>query len=134
MLSAPVGRFGAGIGEHFSAELRGGIGVGDDSLSVPGVGRVNVELDRYYGAYLRGGMAATNVIYPYGIVGYNAFKIETSAPSLGKSSDTESDYAFGLGADITVARDFILNLEYMNYFNKNRNDIEGITLGVAKRF
>lgn len=131
-LNAIYGRFGTFFGDNFSGELRLGLGVGDDSVSYAGFD-VDVELKNFFGAYLRGGVPVGESFYPYAIIGYSKGKLEASA--LGESeSASESDLSFGVGADFSVAETVTINLEYMNYIDKDGGELSGFAVGIAKSF
>jgi len=133
-LIVAIGRLGKQFNENISGELRLGIGVDDDSVSVPIFGSADIELDNMYGAYLRGGFQATDSVFPYAVVGYNQIEIGVSVSGLGSDSDSDSDVAYGVGADISLSETVLLNLEYMNYYDKDGSEIAGFTVGFAKKF
>src|SRR5688500_1650459 len=54
-LTAVYGRVGTELTEYFSAELRLGAGVNDDSINVSGT-NLEVELKSFAGAYVRAGI------------------------------------------------------------------------------
>jgi len=131
-LTAVVGRLGTTFNENFSGEIRLGFGVGDDSVDVFGTD-VDVELDNMFGVYVRGGIPVTDSFFPYAIVGYT--RGEVTASALGYSeSNSESDVSFGLGADINLSQNAIINMEYMSYFDKDGTEIDGFSVGIASKF
>lgn len=132
-LTAIVGRLGTSFNENFSGEIRLGIGVGDDDVDVFGFD-ADVELDNMYGAYIRGGIAVTESFYPYAIVGYTHGKVTASVSGFGSESESESDVSFGVGADVNVTESIIVNIEYMNYLDKDGAEIDGFSIGIASKF
>lgn len=124
-LNAVYGRFGAFFNENISAEARLGLGVGDDSI-----GDVKIELDNFYGAYVRGGIPAGEVFYPYAILGYTKGKLSSSEGD----SRSDSDLSYGVGADFSVSETLKINAEYMSYMDKDEIEITGFTVGVAFSF
>lgn len=131
-ITALYGRVGMDITEYFSAELRLGTGINEDSLNVSGTS-VDVELKSFAGAYIRGGIPNTTRFFPYAILGYTYGKLEASA--FGESiSDSESDVSFGVGSDFRVNETWSINLEYINYFDKDGGELEAIALGFTTSF
>jgi len=127
-LNAIYGRFGASFNDNISAEARLGFGVGDDSVD-----GIKVELDNLYGVYVRGGIPAGEVFYPYAILGYS--KAKGTASGFGVSvSDSESDLSYGVGADFNVNETFKINAEYMSYVDKDDFELTGFSVGVAFSF
>lgn len=136
-VTAIVGRLGTGFNENFSGEVRLGFGVGDDTVTVDALGGtdVDVELDHIFGAYVRGGIPVTESFYPYAIVGYTRGKGTASSDFFDRSdSESESDVSFGVGADVGVSENIIINIEYMNYYDKDGAEVDGFSIGVASRF
>lgn len=131
-LTALYGRVGTHFNENFSGEIRAGMGVGDDSVDVLGFD-VDVELEHFFGAYLRGGFQAGPALYPYAILGYTRGEVKAS---VGGFSDTltESDMSYGVGADFSINDSTIVNLEYLSYLDKDEAEISGFTIGLAKKF
>lgn len=127
-LNAVYGRFGAFFNENISAEARLGLGVGDDSWL-----GAKVELDNFYGAYLRGGIPAGEVFYPYAILGFTKGKISVSGGGF-SDSESDSDLSYGVGADFSVSETLKINAEYMSYIDKDDFEIAGFTVGVAFSF
>lgn len=131
-LNAIYGRFGTYFGENFSGELRLGVGLGDDTVNADGAD-VKLEVENFYGVYLRGGVPIGESFYPYAVIGYTKGKLKASV--YGESfSDSESDASFGVGADFSFTDTLKLNLEYMNYIDKDGGELSGFALGLAKLF
>lgn len=135
-LNAVYGRFGAFFNENISAEARLGLGVGDDSTNYEGFD-VKAELDNYYGIYLRGGIPAGEVFYPYAVLGYTKAKVTATASAFGQSasaSESDSDLSYGVGADFAVTESLKINAEYMSYLDKDESELTGFSVGVAFSF
>lgn len=130
-LTALYGRLGTSFTENFSAEIRAGFGLGDDTVDVFGL-PVDVELNNFFGGYLLAGFD-TGSFYPYAIVGYTRSELEASA--FGTSiSETESDASFGFGADFYLSNTSSLNIEYMNYLDEDGVEIYGFGIGLSQVF
>lgn len=127
-LNAVYGRFGAFFNENISAEARLGLGVGDDSF-----GGAKVELDNFYGVYVRGGIPAGEVFYPYAVLGYTKGKTSFSGGGF-SDSNSDSDLSYGIGADFKVTESLKINAEYLSYLDKDEAEITGVSVGVAFSF
>lgn len=132
-LTAVYGRLGTNFNENFSGEIRVGFGIGDDTIDVFGTD-VGVELDSVFGAYVRGGIPVAENFFPYIVLGYSRGEVTASASGFGSDSESETDTSFGLGADIDVNSNFTINVEYMNYFDKDGAEINGFSIGLANKF
>lgn len=127
-LNAIYGRFGALFNENLSAEARVGFGVGDDTW-----GDAKVELDNFYGAYVRGGIPVGEIFYPYAILGYTKGKISVSGDG-GSASFSDSDLSFGVGADFKVSDLLKINAEYLSYVDSDDVELTGFSVGVSFSF
>lgn len=132
-LNSIYGRLGIDFNENFSGELRVGFGIGDDSVDVFGTD-VDVELDNFFGAYVRGGIPVADTFFPYIVAGFTRGEVTVSASGFGSESESETDVSFGLGADVKVSDSFILNVEYINYFDKDSVEIDGFSLSAVTNF
>lgn len=119
------GKIGTYFNENFSGEFRLGLGMTDDDFFGS-----DIEVENYYGAYLRAGIPVTDAFYPYAIAGYSNVKVGVS----GGGSDSESDFSYGLGADFALTNDMDLSIEYMRYLDKDGGEIDGIGLGLKFKF
>ncbi|MEX1033632.1 MAG: porin family protein [Cellvibrionaceae bacterium] len=124
-LTAVYGRLGTSFTDNISGEIRLGLGVGDDTIF-----GVDVELENMFGAYVRAGLPVTEVIYPYAVIGYTRGEVDVS----GFSSESESDVSFGVGVDFGLGGGMAINLEYMNYLDKDGAEVDGFAIGFAKSF
>jgi opacity protein-like surface antigen len=132
-LTALYGRLGTNFSENFSGELRVGLGVGDDSLNVLGTD-VDLSLEHMLGLYIRGGVPLGESVFPYAVIGYTRGKFELSASGLGSASASESDVSFGLGTDFKLNEGLSVNVEYMNYIDKDGGELSGFALGFTSNF
>ena len=127
-LNSISGRIGMQFNEYMSGELRVGFGIGSDEF---GDGGPDLELDYYYGGYMRLGVPVENTFYPYLVAGYTKGEVSVEGAS---ESVSESDFSIGLGTDVTFGEGMKLNVEYMNYIDKDGGQIDGFTIGVATTF
>ncbi|PHR65279.1 outer membrane beta-barrel protein [Alcanivorax sp.] len=125
-------KFGSWINrdETLGGEVRLGLGVDDDKLS----NNVDLEIDRYYGAYFRGQFPNTMPVRPYGLIG--ATYVETTEKSAFGGSDGENykDLSLGLGVDFTITKTLFINLEYMRVVDRSGDEITNLGLGLNGRF
>ncbi len=126
---ALYGRIGVDIDENFSAEIRAGAGVDDDSIF-----GVDVDLDNFFGAYIRAGVPVTEYFFPYAVLGYTRAEVTASVPGYSSESESESDVSFGAGADIKVNNNLSINVEYTNYYDKDDEKIDGISISAVTYF
>ncbi|ACV26180.1 porin family protein [Kangiella koreensis] len=119
------GKVGTYFNENFSGELRLGLGVQDDTVF-----GTDVDIDNYYGAYVRFGAPVTDGFYPYAIAGYTNTKVGYS----GGGSESESDFSYGLGADMAITNDVDFTVEYMRYLDKDAGELDGIGVGFKFKF
>lgn len=52
----------------------------------------------------------------------------------GSRSDDESDFSYGAGVNVQLARNLSGNLEYMRYYDDRDVTIDGIGLGILVNF
>lgn len=123
-------RAGAQINEAISAELRLGIGTDDSRVAVD----ADLQLKTAIGIYVRGGVQATDRIYPYIIAGWTRVKFERSIFGDGSTTASDADVSTGIGVDFSVTEKVKLNLEYMYYFDNSETEIEALSLGIIKSF
>lgn len=131
-VTAIYGRIGTNWNENFSGELRVGLGIGDDTVQLFGED-VDIQLNNFIGAYVKGGAQVNEVFYPYAILGLTRGEAEASVPGF-SVTESETDVSFGLGADFNVSESLTLNLEYMNYYDKDSAELSGFSLGFTSVF
>ena len=143
-------RLGKNYTEYFSAEMRLGLGLGDDPVKVDGEEfDANLEMREMYGVYPRGGIQVDELFYPYVIVGYRQAKLEGSVIGFGIDRfwtiNSIFSYGFGidgdlggvsygLGIDVDINNTVKGNIEYMSYFDTVGVEVAGFTLGLSKSF
>lgn len=132
-LNALGGRIGRHFNENFSGEIRAGFGVGDNSVSVISTD-VDLEINHFFGAYVRGGFQLGPSAYPYAILGYTRGEVEASISGFGSETESESDVSFGVGVDLQITENVYLNIEYMNYLDKDDAEVDGFLVGFSRRF
>lgn len=127
-LVTAYGRLGTEFSENFSGEVRLGTGIDDDTLK-----GVKVELEHFYGAYVRGGIPVGDIFFPYAVVGLTRAELQLSN-RFASTTESGTDVSFGIGTDIHLNANTNINLEYMNYYDKNDVSVDGFAVGVTYRF
>lgn len=134
-LKAVYLRGGFAFNENISAEVRLGMGVGDDTYNA-GPFDYKTELENAVGAYLRGGIAISDAFAPYVVIGYTRAETKESYRGFVSGSDSysENDLSYGVGADLAINKGLKINFEFMQYLNKDDFEADGSAIGVAKHF
>ncbi len=110
----------------FGGEFRAALGISGDQLDSNGS---ELEIDRYFGAYMRGQFPDTLPVRPYGLLGFS--RVETT---LGNTSDDYNDLSLGIGADMTVAQNVFVSLEFLRLVDRSDAEVSNLTLSVGGRF
>lgn len=135
-LGAVIAKAGAQLNPYVAAELRGGVGVTDDSATFFDV-EAELELDYLAGAYLLAGIPNETPFYPYVVAGFTKGELTFSATGPGGSvsfSESESDFSYGVGTYLAISEQVHLNAEYMNYLDKDDVEITGVSIGAKFLF
>ena len=140
--------------EVLSGEFRLGVGVGDDSNvysstfdsggnafydagEYTAVEKETIDLDKFFGLYIRASMQSSETFNPYLLFGYTKSEstvkeqvqgrriFDTNGNSVNDNPYTVTDefdldgssVSFGVGADINISPNVFLNLEYMQYID-----------------
>ncbi|MBA3981790.1 MAG: porin family protein [Alcanivorax sp.] len=118
--------------QTFGAEGRIALGVGSDTITFTDATRRRVEIDRYYGAYLRAQFPNTVPIRPYGLFGTTL--VETTERLTSSRSRRYSDISLGLGVEVDLDSNIFLSLEYLRAVDRNSSEVSNLTVGVGGRF
>lgn len=120
------GLLGYQISPNVSAE--GMLGVGANTDSVPGSG-ASLKVNNMVGAFVRAQANVTPSFAIYGRLGGAYTKLKINGVS-----DSGGSVAYGLGVSYDISKRLYLNADYMNYYDRNNQKIDGYTLGVGLRF
>lgn len=95
---------------------------------------VELEVDTVLGLYLVGQTTAGGAVSVYGIVGFTLvdFTVDVDGGILGSGSDSddESDLSYGFGANFDVSDKVSLNIEFMQYLDKDDFEASAVSVGV----
>ena len=142
--SLPVlyGRVGTRFDENFSIECRLGIGIGDDPLVYDdGFNRIVFDLgvSNFAGGFIRVDVREGEDFAPYLMGGFTRVTlkadVEVGSGVRGSAEASDSDFSFGIGADIKIAKTLSANIEYMNYYdNEFGVELKGWAIGITQSF
>ena len=133
-LTALNTRLGKHYGEYFAAEIRLGVGLGDDVIEIDGEDSIaNLEIRDMYGIYARAGARIAERFYPYALIGYSHANLEGSIDEFTSEGDF-GGVSYGIGLDVEIKRDLSANIEYINYFDSLGLELSGFSVGLAKAF
>lgn len=126
------GIVGAELHPNVAVEGMLGFGVKDDSASVLGL-PIDVEVKHTWGLFAKPKVMLADRVELYGRLGYARTKVEASGLGLNRT-DTEGDFAYGLGANINITPRAYAGLDWMQYYDKDGVKADGLTLSVGMRF
>ena len=133
-LTAIFARVGKRYTENFSAEVRLGVGLGDDEYQFDGLDTgLKLSIREFYGAYLRGGVQVAERFYPYAVVGYSQATFELGDESF-SVHENFGGVSYGAGVDVGVKQDLSANIEYMHYFDTVGIELTGFSVGLTRSF
>lgn len=127
-----TGLLGSAINENISGEVRVTLGVDDDTVG-EGILRTKLELNSMIGAYLRAGIPMGPNFTPYAVLGFTRAELDASNPYFDIDTDSDTDVSYGIGMDLSLDRKLSLNVEYMNYYDKDDSEISGFSIGIASK-
>ena len=133
-----VGRFGRFLNPNFSVEGRLGFGLDEDTQNVQEFLNIEttLEIDRLFGIYGTGHFNLTESSSIYGVLGFSSVKGIASFPSLPglESSEDNSSFSYGIGADIGIGSSWALNIEYMRYLDDDEFELDAANIGATFSF
>lgn len=120
-------RLGYSMHDVVSTELRVSTGLNDYSDS-----GFTVSIDSIVSGLLLIG-PTTGEVQPYVMMGMS--RIAATVSGYGMSvTDTDTDLAYGVGVSFFGQGDIALNLELLRYYSGSNVDVNGVTVGLLKRF
>ena len=127
-----IGRQGEG---SFGFEARIGTGLANDKAQLFGTSstEAEVDIDSIFGGYLLAHIDMTGSASVYGIIGMTMMEA-TATASLGGFSDSvsykELAPSFGLGLNVEVWDDILLNTEFISYVSSDDFSVSVFSLGI----
>lgn len=112
----------------FGGEFRAALGTSDDDIN-----NVDVEIDRFFGAYLRGQFPNSMPLRPYGLIGLT--RVETTEKAGGSSDDENyNGLSLGVGAEFTIQNNVFVSMELLSAVDSGGEEVQNFTLGIGGRF
>lgn len=112
----------------FGGEFRAALGTSDDDIN-----NVDVEIDRFFGAYLRGQFPNSMPLRPYGLIGLT--RVETTEKAGGSSDDENyNGLSLGVGAELTIQNNVFVSMELLSAVDSGGEEVQNFTLGIGGRF
>lgn len=112
---------------NFAVEGMAAFGTSDDSDN-----GFTSKLRHQYGVFAKPKYAFDN-FEVFGRVGWVQSKIRTSSAA-GTVSDSEGDFAWGLGANYNINPRTYVGIDYLRSYDKGSTKVDGVTIGVGFRF
>ncbi len=128
-LGALTGTIGYGVHENLAVEGMLAFGVNDDK-----VGGAKVELEHSYGLFAKPRIMLSPNFELFGRLGYVESKLKTSAPGFSSLTDTDGDWAYGLGGNYYFDRNTYVSANYLRFYDKDGVKADGVTIGVGMKF
>lgn len=128
--------YGIRYNPYVAAELRMGMGLGDDSVNVAGTA-VEVELKQLLGAYLQLGIPLSENVYPYVLLGASHVKATASvAERMGRvtASEERDSVSYGFGVALDLGDELSVRLESTRYTDKDNLEMDGLSMGFSREF
>lgn len=116
-----------------AAEGRVGLGITDDGIRFTDDSRATVEIDRYFGGYLRAQFPDTLPIRPYGLLGVTRVETTESRQQRDRSR-SYSDLSLGMGAEATLDHNIFLALEYQRAADRDTEEVSLFSISIGGRF
>jgi opacity protein-like surface antigen len=133
---AVVGYLGYDLNDNLALEGSLTLGVGSADTTVNGASQsnpVSTKIDHGYGVYLKPKVRINESVEVFGRLGYTQGK-STSSTATVSSSETKSDWAYGLGMSYALSTKTYLTATWMRLYDKDSTKSNGLTVGVGYRF
>lgn len=133
---AVVGYLGYDLNDNLALEGSLTLGVGSADTTVNGASQsnpVSTKIDHGYGVYLKPKVRINESVEVFGRLGYTQGK-STSSTETVSSSETKSDWAYGLGVSYALSTKTYLTATWMRLYDKDSTKSNGLTVGVGYRF
>ena len=131
-----VGYIGYDLHDNLAIEGSLILGVGSADTKVNGASQskpVSTKIDHGYGVYLKPKVRVNQSVEVFGRLGYTQGK-STSSTATVSSSETKSDWSYGLGVSYALSTKTYLTATWMRLYDKDSTKSNGLTVGVGYRF
>ena len=126
------GVLGSQLNDNVALELRAGTGFSDGDVTFLNT-KIDIELKKYVGAYVKIGAPVNESFYPYAIAGYTRAELRLSSGGF-SDSESDSDVSLGLGARFGASSDVNFAVEYIRYYDKSGEELGGLSGNVVWSF
>lgn len=129
-----TGLFGYQITPNIAVEGLLGFGAGKDELKLGSASSgVQGKVKNAVGVFFKPSVAVSDSIDLFGRIGWVRSEMELSAPGV-SMSESDSDIAYGFGANFNLSKTSYIQANWMNYFKKDGVKIDGLTVAYGIRF
>ena len=120
--------------KNVAVEAMAAFSAKDDSVEVNGISfPADVKVNNSYGVFVKPKAMLGEKFEVFGRLGF--LKSKATVSGLGFSdSVSESDVAYGIGANYYLNPTTYLTASYMNLYNKDDSKVTGFTLGLGMKF
>lgn len=134
--SAIRGIFGYELNPNLAIEGMVAFGMSDATVkfngqSVPGV---KMEIDNAIGLYIKPKTKLNDSVEVFARAGFARVKGTVSATGYGSETDSENSFSYGAGMSYAINPTTALNVDYMQYLNKDGFKVNGFTFGIGFKF
>lgn len=119
---------GWSFSKYLAAEGRLGFGAGSDDIL-----GIDVKVDNYFSALLRGTLPFNDAFAVYGVLGYTTGKLKASGYGI-TVSDSDSDFSYGIGVEATFAERHGVSVEWGRLLSGDGYDADALSIGYRYRF
>jgi opacity protein-like surface antigen len=130
------GILGYEFNPNLAIEGMAAFGLSNSDFKVNGVSATGtkVKIDNAVGIYLKPKTKLNDKVEIFGRVGYVHIQGTTSLVGYGSETNTENSFSFGAGFSYAINPTTSLNVDYMQYVNKDGFTVNGFTFGVGFKF
>jgi len=128
-------KYGKELNKNFAFEVRGAIGVADDTLNVNDI-KIDVDCDNMLGIYSVGKKYITKNFSLNGIIGLTRAEFTAKSSNVLAGTTVENyevDFSYGLGAGYRFENKS-LELEYIRYIHRKYFELDAINLNFSFYF
>ncbi len=128
-LGALTGTVGYGVHPNLAVEGMLAFGIQDDKI-----GSAKVELEHSYGLFAKPRVMLSPNFELFGRLGYVESKLKASAAGYRSLTDTDGDWAYGVGGNYYFDRNSYLSANYLRFYDKDNVKGDGFSIGVGMKF
>lgn len=111
-----------------------GLGAGEGKIKVNGVKTgVKGQVNNALGLFVKPSIAVSDRINLFARVGWVRSELEMSVPGF-STSESDTDVAYGIGANFNVSKASYIQASWMNYYKKDGFKIDGFNVAYGFRF